>query len=107
MVLPLLVVTGDGTWHARWQLEFDMNHDGAITISDVWAWLMWLYFAPGDFIILGTVKYFPALAKFFEIDASMTYGRLSFCLSTILYLLWILGLAFEDRHRFWRERRGG
>lgn len=35
-----------------WIFSFDMNGDGVIGIADVWLWLQWLFFYPGDLFVL-------------------------------------------------------
>lgn len=37
--------------HRQWKFIADMNRDGALTPSDVWLWLQWLFFLPGDALI--------------------------------------------------------
>ena len=87
----------EAAWHERWHVALDMNHDGAFTLMDVWAWFDWLYYAPGDFAILLTLREMPSVAKFLEIDASMVSGRLSWWFSTVLYVLVLIGLISEKR----------
>ena len=37
-------------WYERAE---DMNHDGAVTISDVGLWAQWLWSLPGDYVLIG------------------------------------------------------
>lgn len=37
--------------HRQWKFIADMNRDGALTPGDVWLWLQWLFFLPGDALI--------------------------------------------------------
>ena len=50
----------------QWSFFADMNHDGVVTISDVWLWFKWLYFYPGDLALQGMLSYLPGFATFFE-----------------------------------------
>jgi hypothetical protein len=58
----------DFAWHVRWNIVSDMNGDGTVTISDAWLWFKWLFFAPGDFLLLLLMKYGTAIALFLEIN---------------------------------------
>lgn len=77
----------------RWHWSADMNGDGLITISDVWATLKWLFFYPGDFCIYvvsqseGWASFLKRLPQFFETDPPQYGGRLSFVLSAMAWLL--------------------
>lgn len=70
-----------------WSFISDMNCDGAVTISDVTLWTKWLYFYPGDLLVMLIVRETPNVARFFEItDAD--YGKLvSFAVSGLFWLL--------------------
>jgi hypothetical protein len=70
-----------------WKFLADMNYDGLVTISDVWLWFKWLFFYPGDFIILYTIKILAPLATFFEISTDNYGGWLSGILSIISWLI--------------------
>ncbi len=87
----------DAAWHERWHVALDMNRDGTVTISDIWAWVPWLYYAPGDLVLLSTITYLPEAAKFLELDTTMLSGRLSGSLSAIFYLLWLVGVYSDHR----------
>lgn len=56
----------------RWHLYADANGDGVISVSDVWLWIKWFYFAPGDAIIYA-IAHTPA-ATFFELGPQ-SYGN--------------------------------
>src|SRR5258708_9115131 len=51
----------------QWSFFADMNHDGVVTISDVWLWFKWLYFYPGDLALQGMLSYLPGFSTFFEV----------------------------------------
>lgn len=57
----------------RWQFQTDPNFDGVLSISDVWLWIKWFYFAPGDLIIFLISKVEP-LRIFFELSPQ-SYGN--------------------------------
>jgi hypothetical protein len=40
-----LRIAADLVWDARWKFAWDMNGDGAVTFSDAWLWLKWVFFA--------------------------------------------------------------
>lgn len=74
-------------WDSRWGFPKDINGDGLVTISDVGGWVSWVFFAPGDFLLLATVQFTPRLAIFFEMSPAMLSGWLSGALSVILWLI--------------------
>jgi len=84
-----MFVTMSDSWFARrsWEFFADMNGDGAVTIRDVWPWLKWLYFLPGDALIawLGPT----ALGRFLELGPGVMGGPISAGLS---FFVWYLGL---------------
>jgi hypothetical protein len=53
----------------------DMNADGELTIRDLWLWLRYGFFLPGDTVIWFLSSYVPAAARFLEID-TRNYGGL-------------------------------
>jgi hypothetical protein len=77
-------------WQARWHFAADMNGDGVFTISDVWLMAKYVYFAPGDALILSVMAVSPKLATFFEIDAGWLYGWVSSVISGIIWF-WMFG----------------
>jgi hypothetical protein len=52
-----LRIAAEFAWNIRWKIAWDMNGDGMVTISDVWLWLKWIFFAPGDLLLLLLMKY--------------------------------------------------
>ena len=64
----------------------DMNGDGITTISDVWAWIDWLFFYPGDYFF-SVVLETPKLAQFLEMTPTIYGGWLSGVLSATAWLL--------------------
>ncbi len=61
-----------------------MNDDGVVTISDVWLWLHWLYFYPGDFV-LASFEATP-IGTFFEVTPSSFGGWASGVISAIVWI---------------------
>ncbi len=55
-----------GLMRVRFVFGFDMNGDGVVSISDIWLWIKWVFFAPGDFIIIIIMNWAPKVAAFFE-----------------------------------------
>ncbi|BCO32038.1 hypothetical protein TspCOW1_21410 [Thiohalobacter sp. COW1] len=85
----------------NWEFHADMNHDGAITISDVDNWAEWIFFYPGDWLIKYLTNDMNAVARFFEISYN-DYGGLlsgiisSVCWLAILFTVGAITLAVED-----------
>ena len=71
----------------QWAFVADMNGDGAITISDVWLWVKWLFFYPGDLLLAGLMAGFPDVARFFEISTSSYEGFFSGVVGAIFWLI--------------------
>jgi hypothetical protein len=91
----------EAAWTLRWRIAQDMNGDGALTISDVLAWCKWLFFAPGDYLLLVTMMEWTQVAAFFEMDTSMLPGwaagflsvfAVPICIGMAIGLCWVLGL---------------
>jgi len=75
----------------QWRFSADMNHSGAVTISDVWLWAKWLYFYPGDGLLYFVIRKAPALAKFFEISSNSYGGVFSGLVSFLVWLSIVIG----------------
>jgi hypothetical protein len=79
-----------------WVFIADMNYDGGVTISDLWLWFKWLYFYPGDALLLLTMEILPSVSAFFEISQADFGGVFS---GVISFFVWAgLTFAFID---FW------
>jgi len=79
-----------------WSFEADMDQNGAITISDIWLWVDWLFFYPGDFLILGIMK-FGDIHTFFELSSNTFGNWFSGIISFIFWfthILWLVVLFF-------------
>ena len=91
---------GERLWDERWTFTADMNGDGAVNLSDLWLWAQWMFFAPGDLLLLVCMKHFPGLALFLELDAASLSGPLSgtlfFCLALVAIALVMLGFVFLE-----------
>jgi hypothetical protein len=61
-----------------------------VTVSDVWLWVKWAYFWPGDGLIYLAIQKTPELAEFFELSAAKYGGPLSLFLS---FPMWIIALV--------------
>lgn len=99
-----LVSLADDMWNVRWIFEADMNADGVVSISDVWLWIKWVYFAPGDFALLMLMSKAPSLAMFLEIDIFSIFGWLSGLLSAAFFLLVLTALSMFDGEGASRSR---
>lgn len=69
-----------------WNFVADMNHSGSVTISDVWLWVGWLFFYPGDFAVSLLISELPRVALFFEITYESYGGFLSGAISAWFWL---------------------
>ncbi|HVY07990.1 MAG TPA: hypothetical protein VHB46_18585 [Burkholderiales bacterium] len=74
----------------QWEFVADMNHSGDITISDVWLWIKWIYFWPGDALIYVLLQKAPELAAFLELSTKQFGGPLSLFLSFALWVLFVV-----------------
>lgn len=74
----------------EWVFIADMNYSGSITISDVWLWIKWLYFYPGDGFVYFILNVVPDLGHFFEITYSSYGGVLSGVFS---FFSWLAALV--------------
>jgi hypothetical protein len=68
-----------------------MNLDGAVTISDVWLWVKWLWYLPGDFFIIWLSG--NMVGRFFEVSGEDVGGNGSFTLSMVLWLILLMLVA--------------
>jgi hypothetical protein len=89
-------------WNARWHFALNMKGDGVFTITDVGLMAKYVFFAPGDALILSVLGYQPALATFFEMDASWLYSWKSTVISIIA---WILALRIIGEIVFEMEEK--
>ena len=78
--------------HRLWKFVEDMNYDGFFTSSDVWLWIKWLFFYPGDLILLTVIKAFPELAQFLELGPDNYSGKLSGLISVFAWIFVFLVL---------------
>ena len=69
----------------RWTLQADMNVDQLVTISDVWLWLGWFFFLPGDALLAAAIA-LPAFGTFFEITQDDYGGWFSGIVSVVVWL---------------------
>jgi hypothetical protein len=74
----------------QWEFIADMNLSGTVTVSDVWLWVKWLYFWPGDGLIYLAITRAPDLAKFFELSASKFGGPLSLFMSFPVWVAFLI-----------------
>lgn len=89
----------------QWEFVADMNRSGAVTVSDVWLWIEWLYFWPGDGLIYLVIRYLPRAAAFLELSPGKFSGPLSLFLSfglwivavVLLFLVWNLVNRIGER----------
>jgi hypothetical protein len=80
----------DGTRAAWLSFSTDMNADGEFTFTDVWLWIVHVFFMPGDAVIWSVLSYAPWLARFLELGASSYGGLFSAIVSVVI---WLFGLV--------------
>lgn len=68
------------------RLGADANGDTRVTIADAPAWLVALFFFPGDAALYAMMRYTPALANFLEIGSQDYGGLLSGFISVCAWL---------------------
>jgi hypothetical protein len=78
--------SADLAWDKRWTFVKDANGDGIVTTADVSHWAEWIFFAPGDWLILAIMKHQPDAAVFFEMTPDLQSGLLSGILSLAVWL---------------------
>lgn len=71
--------SGGAAWLA---FSRDMNSDGQLTLTDVWLWLVQLFFLPGDGLIWLMLTYAPGLARFLELGSG-SYGGLFSAITSV------------------------
>jgi len=72
----------------RWSFTADMDGNGTITITDARRWVSWLYYYPGDLLI--RVCSGSRVGQFFELSAEDYGGTLSFLVSLMCWILWLV-----------------
>ncbi|HSH49416.1 MAG TPA: hypothetical protein VK991_12600 [Halomonas sp.] len=80
----------------QWAFVADINHNGSITISDVWLWFKQLYFYPGGGLLYCIIHKTPQITAFFEITFSSYGGIFSGVISFLCWLILLVGLAFAN-----------
>ena len=77
----------------RWFLEKDMNCDYLFTISDVFMWVEWVFFLPGDGLLWAVMQSERA-AIFLELSPNFYGGWISGILSGFgwfsAFILWVV-----------------
>ncbi len=94
--------------YRQWKWASDMNADGMITISDVWAWVGWLFYYPGDMFIYYRV-FAPLInnvARFFETSPPQYGGSFSFWVSLAAWgFLFLIVLGWREDFHEWKAKR--
>lgn len=81
----------EGTGTTPWpSLTTDMNADGQFTLSDVWLWVVQVYFVPGDAVLWGLLTYVPGLATFLELSTGSYHGMFAAMVSGGIWLVAIV-----------------
>jgi hypothetical protein len=74
----------------RWTWSADMTGDGFVTISDVWASVLWAFYLPGDLAVFYLRRSRPQLIEditfFFETTPPDYGGWLSLSISAVVWL---------------------
>ena len=80
----------------RWSFLLDMNRDGVFTISDIWVWVSFVFFAPGDGLIYLVLNSFPDVGTFLEYSVADYGGISSGIISFVVWLCLIIGSVVAD-----------
>lgn len=81
---------GDSTGAAWLSFSADMNGDGQVTLTDVWLWLVQIFFLPGDSLLRVLLTYLPGLARFLELGAGSYGGLFSAIVSAVIWLFGVV-----------------
>jgi hypothetical protein len=92
-----LRIAADLAWDARWKFASDMNGDGAVTFSDASLWLKWVFFAPGDLLLLLLLKFGTVAAVFLQVSPTDLSGWISGLVSAAIWFVFI-AVATEHAH---------
>jgi hypothetical protein len=69
----------------QWEFVADMSFDGFVTISDIGLWVKWLFYYPGDWVIL-KLSHNP-FGRFFEFSAADYGGVFSLLISLLFFTI--------------------
>src|SRR3546814_10734622 len=74
----------------------DANHDGSISLAEIWHTLQWLYQIPGN-LVIDALGHIPVTAELFHIHASDQAGYyiLNNCFSAAFSLFFWLFVLFS------------
>src|SRR4051812_49330686 len=87
-----LKFSADVEWAIRWNFAWDMNGDGQITITDFGLIFKWLFYAPGDWLVLIMMSSFSDVAAFFEISLLHLQSWFSLTVSAIVWYMMFGGI---------------
>lgn len=76
-----------------------MNFDGSITISDVWLWIKWFYFYPGDVLVYLLLYKTPSVAGFFEMTFS-SYGGVFSGIASFIFFIYVALIILNSLEDF-------
>jgi len=79
----------------QWAWIADMTGDGIVTISDIWAWVGWLFYYPGDFVIYYMLSH-KDLAQFLELTPQHYGGAASALISFFAWGMLFVLVAIVD-----------
>jgi hypothetical protein len=68
----------------EWEWNWDPNHDGKVTISDMPGWAKWMFSYPGDWVIYELLKHPGKAAEFLELTPASYGGAMSLVISVVL-----------------------
>jgi len=81
-----------------WQpVDWDVNSDGDLTITDIGLWLQHIFFLPGDWLIWACLRYWPEMSRFLEVDAR-AYGTTISALVSVFAWLAIVVVLMTTSH---------
>jgi len=77
----------EGAWQARWQLSWDLNNDGSVNLTDIWLFLRWVFFMPGDFALLMLMLHATTVALYLGIGVNLLSGAISGAISAVVWII--------------------
>lgn len=102
----------------RWAFRQDMDQDGLISGTDFLLWGEWLFYLPGDSLLLATMRWLPDVAAMFALSEASFGQTLSKLLSIAGWVLGLWGIGhlvadldeevawFRERHKTRFDIRG-
>jgi len=86
-----------GAWAMRWKFDWDINEH---VISNVWRFLKWIFFAPGDLLLLLLMKDATAVAPFFGVTPDALSNGLGWSALLSVFIWVIVFIIFQNFQKY-------